>query len=193
MISKMVIIGFIFDRQDSGDVSLLEFEKDGCLIYSNNFSYYKCIEENILDTPFLEFVYENGFKFKVIEYDYYIRCNNTSWFWSDETKLRMKGMYKHIPKVMRKFYEDIFSSIKIDIDSYTDIYNKLSLKFIQENNLQEILQKYYFCGEDNKILNRCGRYEKYSWRSSRIDPMLYQKTFMFPVWVFQQRNLAGVV
>ena len=193
IVSKMVIIGYIFDRQDSEEVSLLEFEKDGCLIFSSNFSYYKCIEENICDSPFLEFVVENNFKFKVTEYDYYIRCNHTSWFWSDETKLRMKGMYKHIPKVMHKFYEDIFTGKSVNIDQYTSIYNKLSLKFIQDNNLQTILDNYYFCGEDNRILNENGKYEKYSWRSSHIDPMIYQRTFMFPVWVFQQRNLSGIV
>jgi hypothetical protein len=193
MVSKAIILGFVFDRQDSNDISLLEFEKDGCLIYSNNFSYYKCIADGVCDTPFLEFINEIGFKFKIIEYEYYIRCNNTSWFWSDINKLRIKGMYKHIPKVMQKFYNDVFNNYKIDIEVYTNIYNKISLKFIQENNLQTILQNNYFCGEDNKILNEKGKYEKYSWRLSHIDPVLYQKTFMFPVWVFQQRNLAGVV
>jgi len=193
IISKMIIIGYVFDRKDSEEVSLLEFEKDGCLIFSNNFSYYKSIENNILDSPFLEFISDIGFKFKIIEYDYYIRCNNTSWFWSDSEKLRMKGMYKHIPKQIQKFYENIFSSKIVNIKQYTDIYNQISLKFIRNNNLQTILKDYYFCGEDKKILNSIGRYEKYGWKSSQIDPVLYQKTFIYPVWVFQQRNLSGVV
>jgi hypothetical protein len=188
----MVILGFIFDRQDSTDISLLEFEKDGCLLFSNNISYYKCIENDEIDSPFLEFIKKSGFKFKITEYNYYIRCNNTSWFWEDKSKLRMKGMYKHVPISINKFYEDIFTGNETNIKQFIDIYNSISLKFIRNNNLQTILEAYCFCG-DNKILNMSGRYEKYGWKSSQIDTTLYQKTFIYPVWVFQQRNLAGVV
>ena len=194
MISKLVILGFVFDRQDSNDVSLLEFEKDGCLIFSSNISYYKSIANNIWDSPFLEFINAAGFKFKILEYDYYLRSNNTSWFWSDTDKiLRLKGMYKHTPKAIDKFYKDIFTGIPVNIDKFIELYKISTLKFIRQNNLDAILQDYYFCGEDNKILNVNGKFEKYHWRSSQIDPKLYLSTFIYPVWVFQQRNLAGIV
>jgi hypothetical protein len=192
MISKMVITGFIFDRQDSEDVSLLEFEKDGCLIFCNNISYYKSIENNILDSPFLEFIELSEFKFRFTEFDYYLRCNNTSWFWSDNDKLRLKGMYKHVPPVVEKFYNDIFSGIDIDIDKFINTYKISTLKFIRDNNLQSILKDYYFCGDDNRVLNTNGRFEKYHFRTSQIDPELYLSTFIYPVWVFQQRNLYGI-
>ena len=190
IVSKMVILGFIFDRQDSKCISLLEYEKDGCLIFIDNKFYYNNINNTICETPFQEFVIANDFKFRVVNFEYYIRCNNTSWFWSN--KLRIKGMYKHIPKKILEFYNDVFLGTTVDITKYSDIYNKISLKFIRENNLQEILRDYYFCGDDQRILNTSGRYEKYGWKSSQIDPLIYLRTFIYPIWVFQQRNLAGL-
>lgn len=194
IVSKMIILGYIFDREDSENISLLEFEKDGCLIFSNNISYYKSIENNILDSPFLEFINSLEFKFRLTEYDYYIRCNNTSWFWSDnDQKLRLKGTFKHVPKAILKFYNDVFSGIAVDIDKIINIYKISTLKFIKNNNLQSVLQDYYYCGEDNRVLNTLGKYEKYHFRTSQIDPKLYLSTFIFPVWVFLQRNLSGIV
>jgi hypothetical protein len=188
IISKMVILGYIFDRKDSANISLLEFEKDGCLIFITEDLYLDDI-----NTPFLEYVTKNNFKFRVTEYDYYIRCNNTSWYWTDETKdVRIKGKYKHTPKEILSLYNDIFSGKSADIQKYTEIYNPSSFKIIRNNNLQEILKKYYFCDDENKILASDGRYEKYHWTKSLIDPVVYQKTFIFPIWVFQQRNMSGI-
>jgi hypothetical protein len=190
IISKMVILGYVFDRQDSDDISLLEFEKDGCLIFINDIVYFKNIQNQNIDSPFLEFIKENNFIFHMIEYEYYIRCNNTSWYWSDKT--RIKGKYKHVPQEILKLYDDIFTGNSINIKKYIDIYNETAFNFIKANALQEILKKYYFCDDENKILTQDGKYAKYDWRKSLIDPFVYQKTFIFPVWVFRQRNLSGI-
>jgi len=190
IISKMVILGFIFDRQDSDNTSLLEFEKDGCLIVTGDNNIENCE----ITSPFQEFVKNIGFEFHVKKYDYYIRCNNTSWYWSDKNqKLRVKGIFKHIPPKIYEFYENLFKGAKVDIDYIHKIYNHVSFKFIQKNNLYDILEKYYYCGVDKRVLNNIGKYEKYHWQKSKIDPRIYLYNFIFPVWLFYQRNLNNVI
>lgn len=192
IISKMVILGFIFDRRDSDKVSLLEFEKDGCLIFTNDPSYFKCIEYRDSDSRFLKYIDEIGFKFHIEEYDYYIRCNHTSWFWSQQKKkLKMKGFYKKTPEKVNKYYNDLFIGNTTEVKKFKEIYNIDSFKFIKSNNLKNILNKYYMCDEET-ILNSTGKYEKYNWLKSKINPDLYLKTFIFPIHLFNQRNLAGI-
>ena len=192
IISKMVILGFIFDRRDSDKVSLLEFEKDGCLIFTNDPNYFKCIEYRDSDSRFLKYINEIGFKFHIEEYDYYIRCNHTSWFWSQQNKkLKMKGFYKKTPEKVNKYYNDLFIGNTTDVKKFKEIYNIDSFKFIKSNNLKNILNKYYMCDEET-ILNSTGKYEKYNWLKSKINPDLYLKTFIFPIHLFNQRNLAGI-
>jgi len=192
IISKMVILGFIFDRQDSDKVSLLEFEKDGCLIFSSDTSYSNCIENLEFDSPFLDFVQKNQFKFHTKEYDYYIRCNNTSWFWSDrDSSLKIKGIYKHTPPKIIEFYRDLFSGKKTNLQDLLKFYQKERFKLIQKNHLDEILQDYYFCDQNKRILTPAGKYELYTFRSI-IDPSVYVKTFVNPIWLFNRRNLVGI-
>jgi hypothetical protein len=190
IISKMVIIGFIFDRQDSNDTSLLEFEKDGCLIITSD----KSIENLEIISPFQEFIHKAGFRFHVDYYDYYIRSNNTSWYWNEKNqKLKIKGIYKHIPIKIKEFYQKLFSGNTItDIGFFSHIYSKDSIEFIQKNNLKEIMEDYYFC-DQNKIINISGQYEKYHWKNSQIDPNWYLTYFIFPVWTFYLRSLNNLI
>lgn len=188
IISKMVIIGFIFDRQDSQETSLLEFEKDGCLIVTTDRNLENCE----VSTPFQEFVIKAGFKFHVTHYDYYIRCNNTSWFWKDQDQsLKLKGIYKYVPPKIKEFYENLFSGKSADIDYLRKIYNDISLQFIRKNNLSDLFKDYFFC-DDERIMNSTGKYEKYQWNASQINPKLYLYNFIFPIWTFYQRNLNNI-
>ena len=192
IISKMVILGFVFDRQDSDSASLLEFEKDGCLVFSTNVSYSNSVENLDLDSQFLDFVNKNQFKFHITEFDYYIRCNNTSWFWREKDQyLRLKGIYKHVPPKIKEFYINIFAGKEINITEFFKNYKQEYFNIIRKNNLTEILEKYYFCGEDKRIINRLGKYEKFNFNTI-IDPQSYIQTFIYPIWLFQQRNLAEI-
>jgi len=189
IISKMVILGFIFDRQDSKDTSLLEFEKDGCLIITSDIN----IQNMEITSEFQKFIYETGFRFHITEYNYYVRCNHTSWYWSDkDQKLRIKGIFKHVPKKIKDFYINFFSGQNIDLDQFHKIYNNSSLKIIQKNGLSSILKDYFFCGEDDRILNINSKYEKYHWKNSQIDAKMYIYNFIFPIWLFYRRNLGGI-
>ena len=189
IISKMVILGFIFDRQDSDNTSLLEFEKDGCLVItSDNIKLCEAV------SPFQEFVKQIGFKFHVKTYDYYIRCNNTSWYWDEKNQnLRVKGINKHVPPKIYKFYEDLFKGISVNIKEFAKIYSDVYFKFIKNNNLTDVFKDYYYCGEDNKILNITGKYEKYHWKNSQINPRIYLYNFIYPVWLFYRRNLNNIL
>ena len=190
IISKMVILGFIFDRQDSNDISLLEFEKDGCLIITTDNNIENCE----ITTPFQEFITRAGFKFHIKQYNYYIRCNHTSWYWSEkDQKLKVKGIYKHVPPKIYEFYEDLFKGVVVDISNINKIYNSVSFKFIRKNNLTTLLEDYYYCSDNKRVLNTTGKYEKYHWKNSQIDPKVYLYNFIFPVWLFYQRNLNNIL
>jgi hypothetical protein len=190
IISKMVILGFIFDRQDSTNTSLLEFEKDGCLIITTDNNIENCE----VTTPFQEFITRIGFKFHTKKYNYYIRCNHTSWYWNEEDqKLKVKGIYKHIPLKIYEFYENLFKGITINIEELTNIYNSTSFKFIRKNNLSTLLEDYYYCSDNKRVLNITGKYEKYHWKNSQIDPRVYLYNFIFPVWLFYCRNLNSIL
>lgn len=192
IISKMVILGYVFDRDDSEKNSLLEFEKDGCLILSIDKTLYNNIKNNYIDSEFLQFIYENNFVFHIIDFDYYIRCNNTSIFWKDKDEyIRFKGMYKHIPLKIKELYCNVFKGNNVNLKEFLEIYNINCLKIIINNNLNEIIENYYYCGDviDRKILNNIGKYEKYQWKKSNISPEMYLKFFIFPLILFKQRNL----
>jgi len=189
IISKMVIIGFIFDRQDSNKTSLLEFEKDGCLIVTTDNN----IQNSEITSKFQEFIHKAGFRFHIKKYDYYVRCNHTSWYWSEEEKkVKIKGIYKHVPSKIRRFYSDLFSGNNVDVTSFNKIYNNTSLKFIKHNNLNDLLKDYFYCGDDNRVLNTSGKYETYHWKNSQIDTNAYIHNFIAPIWLFYRRNLSNI-
>lgn len=187
IISKMIILGFIFDRQDSDKIILLEFEKDGCLIFIDDF-----FDFNLYDTLFLNYIKNNDFKFKFKEYNYYIRCNNTSWFWSDEDQfLRIKGLYKHVPDGVLKFYRNVFSGHENNINNIISLYNKKTFDIIRKNYLDQFLEEYYFCDKNKKVLTSSSKYEIYN-SKIKIDPDNYIKTFIYPIWFFYKRNVNNL-
>jgi hypothetical protein len=189
IVSKIVILGYIFDRQDSNETNLLEFEKDGCLILTSD----QTIEKEIITSKFQEFVVNAGFRFHIKKYDYYIRCNNTSWYWNDFNKiLRLKGIYKHIPIKIKSFYNDLFQGKISEIDKINNVYNQDYWKFIKRNNLINIIENYYYCDDQKKVLNSNGKYEKFMWHKSDVDSRLYLYTFIYPLWLFYRRNLHSI-
>jgi len=188
IISKMLIFGYTFDRRDSEEILLLEFEKDGNLVSANSDYVYQI--KNVVDSDFLKFIDNNQFKFHTEEYEYYIRCNRTSFFWKDG-KLRLKGMYKHIPKGLEDIINNIFSGSQVDLSHIKKIYSQQYLNIIQKNNLNEILQNYYFDSE-NRVLNGQINYEKYDYYKTLINPNAYLQTWIYPVLLFQKQVFGNM-
>jgi len=178
IMSKMIIFGFVFDRRDSDSVSLLEFEKDGCLIFSDSLDYFQHIEYYLPDTPFLEFIFEH-FKFHIKELEYYIRCNNTSLMWGNN-ELKIKGRYKHVPKKIKELYIDTFNG-SFNFNIFNEIYSNRVYDIIKLNNLKEILNDYYICS-NGKVLNLQGQYD--NWKINNVDPMIYLNSFVNPIVLF---------
>lgn len=191
IISKMLIFGFTLDRQDSDNVLLLEFEKDGILLACDNL-YQQQIENNI-DSPFLEFISKNEFMFHIDEYEYYIRCNRTSFFWNEDNKLRLKGIYKHAPEEIIDTITNILKGDSVDLARIKKIYSNKYFHIIKRNNLNELLKKYYFVDENNRILNADQRYEQYNYFKSNINPALYLKTWIYPILLFQKQAIGGII
>ena len=190
IISKMLILGYTFDRRDSDKNSLLEFEKDGNLIFCDKF--YLDQIQNIIDSEFLEFIEKNQFIFHMDEYDYYIRCNKTSIFWSENGDLRIKGLFKHVPSGVKEIISSIFKGDNIDFNIIKEVYSELYFKVIRHNNLLDILNKYYMC-EDGRVINYQSQYEKYNYYKTNIDPSIYLKTWIYPVLLFQKQAVGGII
>lgn len=178
-LSKIIILGYIFDSLDSENILLLELKKDGCIILIDDYNY-----DNIKfnERPFVKFLIDHNFIFHNSVYLKYIRSNKTSTlFYEHENKykLSVKGQYKYLPKKIIDTNIKILSDEHIDLTELNKIYSSDYYNIIKQNNLIELFQNYYLCS-NNKILEANGIYNKIS-LNNNINPRLYLETFIFPI------------
>ena len=185
LISKLVICGLIFDNKYL-DVLIYELKKDS-LVLSCDYKTYKyfqdIINHNISNLyPFTNFIISNGFQFHINEYLYYIRSNKTSFFYSINNQLDLKGSFKYVPLELKNIMNRIFKHSELinnDKNQLIKIYDNLYFKLIQYNNTLELLKKYYFC-QDKIIIDSNFKYCNFN-NKVNINPQNYLKLFIFPI------------
>jgi len=201
LISKMVVIGVLAEitkKLENENILILEFKKDGCLFWCDDKirdKIYDIINSNIDNSySYCNFVLNNEFVFHVDKYDTYIRCNRTSWFWDkDSQNLTIKGQYKQLPEYLRSINIK-FLSFQIDYNfaakELQKIYSPEYSKILFSNNIEELLEKYYFCDKEQKlVLTIDGKYQPLKRNViEKIDPKLYLKYFVYPI-IFSIKNV----
>ena len=184
IISKMIILGYIFDIANNDDILLLELKKDGCVILTTQEIYDILLYDT--DRSFAQFCEKHNFIFHIDTYLKYIRSNRTSLFFDKDYNIKMKGIYKYMPDELFKVNKRLLLDENFDLNYLSNIYNSDYFYIIKRNNLYDLLKKYYICNND-KILGEKGAYEIYK-HTINIEPRLYLKTFIFPVLLSQKIN-----
>ena len=176
-LSKLIILGYIFDLKNNQDILLLELKKDGCIILTNNetYEFLLCTE-----TQYKNFLVESNFNFHHEIYLKYFRNDKTtSVFYelNNKYELIIKGQYKYQPEFI---YETNIKLLSDNIikDDLNKIYSIDYFNIIRQNNLIDLLKKYYICS-NNKILNNDGKYMSFK-MNSFINPRIYLQKFLFP-------------
>jgi len=174
IICKMIIMGVLFEFED---VILMELKKDGAIISCNDETLVKLLNiHKSQSNKFSKMLIENNFHFHFIEYDKYIRSNRTSYFWSDN-ELKIKGMFKHVPKKLMEIQKNILEEVSVDYQKLIHIYSERYFKIVTINNLTQILKDYYLCNNNRYLTDT----NKYMVKTDMINPRNYIKTFLFPI------------
>jgi hypothetical protein len=180
IICKIIVMGVLFFEYID-EIIILEIKKDGLTAIVSYNDYERINNLNNSNNKFIKLLLENNFTIKCNTYKKYIRSNKTSWF-IDNENIDIKGIYKHQPKFIKKELNNIiFKNTINDIENlkkyyYDEIYYKLVFK----NNLNKLLNIYYFCDEKNKILTPNKNYTEYNY-GMKINPFLYVQLFIFPI------------
>ena len=178
-LSKLIILGYVFDDMDPENILLLELKKDGCVILIDDQNYEKLKYKQRLFSDFLSpfnFIFHDSIYLK------YIRSNKTTTvFYEQNNKydLIIKGQYKYLPQQLFDINKRILSDEHIDFNDLNEIYSLDYYNIIKMNNLIELYQNYYLCS-NNKVLESGGNYNKIS-LNNNINPRTYLEFFVFPI------------
>ncbi len=177
ILCKTIVLGIIFELKL---VKILEIKKDGAVITCDSEVLYKLNEFiNKKEYPgnFSKYISEKGIEFKLTEYDRYIRAYRTSWFWSIQNSLKIKGIYKYLPKKIEKHVLNLFNEESTDLEELNKIYSRKYLEIVLLNNLSEIINDCYLCS-NGRFIDRDG---KYCNQVNTIEPRNYLKIFIYPI------------
>jgi hypothetical protein len=180
IICKIIIMGILF-FEVIGDIIILEIKKDGLIAIVSYNDYERIKNLNNTNNKFIKLLLENNFVIKCDIYNKYIRSNKTTWFIND-TDISIKGIYKHQPKfILKELNNIVFKNTINDIENLKKYYyDELYYKLIFKNNLNKLLENYYFCDEKHRILTPDQNYTDYKYGIS-INPFLYVQLFIFPI------------
>lgn len=187
VISKLIILGFIFDLKKNDDILLLELKKDGCVVLTNDDTYEELLYNE--DRSFVTFLKSKNFDFHTDLYLKYIRTNRTSMFFKEnenEYELIIKGAYKYLPNELIKVNKQILSDTNPDLLYLDKIYSYNYYNILKLNNLHDLIQNYYICN-NNMILNMYGKYEKIKVKNE-INPKLYLEKFVYPILLAEKMS-----
>lgn len=178
IISKVIICGVIFE---TGNATLLELKKDGAIISCDDDTLNKLlnINDKTSQNTFVNFVLDNNFEFHITQYKRYIRSNQTTYFFTDNNDIIVKGIYKYAPEYIKKLQKDILQNNHINFNEVLKIYSKQYLDILLSNNLNELLNEYYIC-ENKRYLADDGKYIVRP-EDSNVNPRNYLKTFIYPI------------
>lgn len=177
-ISKMAIMGIIFDCQNNEDILLLELKKDGCTIACSDEIYSHLLNINDSTSPYIKMLLDYNFNIHITEFDRYIRSLRTSLFTFGKN-IKIKGIYKHRPVEMVEIVRKLLcEGVEPNQSDLLNIYSDVYWKICKYNSLKETLWKYYIC-DNNRILSYNGRYEKLS-LNSILKPRTYLNIFLYP-------------
>lgn len=186
-ICKLIVMGVLFNIDNSDEILILELKKDGCVICCSTEVKNKIYNLNNIDNEFLNYISQYNFNFHTNKHDVYIRSHKTSIFGSTEG-IKIKGIYKHRPKKLLEMTENyLIKQKEFDEEYIKYIYSKHIWDIIRLNGLKEHLENFYLCN-GRKVLSSAGKYETIS-MSNNVDPRLYLKIFVFPLLISRRIEL----
>ena len=193
IISTIVVIGLLFDTLDEEErenIQLFELKKDGCLFSCNSTTFQRLQNLDKQNSKYTRFLIDHGFILHLTEYNRYVRSQKTSLFLSNDLEeLIIKGIYKHYPKELKNVSHLILRQEDFDKDLIQHVYSKRYWNVIHQNNVVELLDKYYYCN-NRKVLNIEGKFQAIT-PHVHVDPRLYLQIFVYPA--LMSNKLEGLI
>ena len=169
-IAKMIISSVVMTADP--EATIFELKKDG-IIYKGN-----PIKETSLYDQFIT----DGYEIKQIPYTKYMRFLKTSYYLEPTMNLIIKGIYKERPAFLTTISENLFNGTPINEDDLIKYYSQEFFQVVKQNNLDELLLKYYLT-DSMTYINNSFRYEKLKggMQNLNIYARNYLKLFVFPL------------
>jgi hypothetical protein len=168
---KLFIFGKVFNNY--GDISILEYKKDGILFNGeiNDEPQYGKIEKSFE---------EKGVTFNKLFVRMYLRFNKTSIYQYDNDTM-VKGHFKNCPEFLHtEVFPSLFKDGTINSDTVKKYYSKQYFEILKQNHLVNKIKYYYGFGEgkDIKFLNSNG---EFTTKIQEIDPNQILIKFLYPI------------